>query len=186
MRIIIKQLVFFLFFFTTIFALKACQYTPAVRATDGVEKIHITQPSLIKGYALNVLNFMDTSPPCRYEILGWEDAKTLYFEQVCYRNKFQLGNVPRELDSREISHQSFYRINIVDNLTQEVDNIPLLYIDNETNILTFIEDEPNNGLHNKLIGSSFASPDQVHIAFISQHIYGPQDILVLKPPLSTH
>ncbi|MEM7331711.1 MAG: hypothetical protein AAF490_06445 [Chloroflexota bacterium] len=175
------SIVFFLSV-SIVFVLQACQYAPAVQGNSLVDTIHVTQPSLLQGYQLNVLNFLDRLPPCRYEILGWETDTTLYYEETCYKNTRGTGNVPPDSDGRPIAHQIVLKVNLEDGNREIVTHSPELFVHHGADILNFVENKPNNSLHSNFVGQVFVSPNQTTIALVSKHVYGPHDILVFMLP----
>lgn len=147
------------------------RYPAALSAAPGYEAVWVTQPRLLAGYMKTGQMILEYRP-CTYELLGWQDD-SFYYQSNC-RETIQFWQydvsqnkraervtaVPSNLFQTIIPHEEALQMVRADGVR------PVKYEAATREIL--------------LVGDGLATPDGTWTAVISQHIYAPQDILLIK------
>lgn len=153
----------------TIFAVLVLHYQPALSAAPGYEMLFVTKPSLWEN-PIRVWQRFTEQRPCEYQILGWGADNRLYYKAVCstetqvwgyapYQAPNPTASVPNELIQNTLSKGNVLDLVRADGVRpREYEPVtrPLL-----------------------LKSEGYLSPDGRWIAIVTQHVYGPQDIVVL-------
>lgn len=144
------------------------RYEPALSAAPGYTLRTVTQPGFLEGYVRVLQNLADYTP-CDYLLLGWGEADQLYYQEDCqagtrvWRYSAGAGAAPvivamAPTDLRQIQADAIELVRAagVRPTRYEAITRPLL-----------------------LDPVAYASPDGAWIAVVSQHLYGPQDVLLI-------
>jgi hypothetical protein len=117
---------------------------------------------------------------CQYEPLGWADAQTLVYRQWCGGHYDKMGvwhpgdSQPPQayhLDSDEVSPYD----GDLDTISRET-CLPSLCV-----LPALAKREPfEQGYHPGQYEDALISPDDRWVAFAAEHIYGPEDLLVIS------
>lgn len=161
----------FLLFLIIAALLLIFRYPAALSAAPGFEEIWVTQPRFPAGYVKTGQMILEYQP-CTYELLGWQ-SDSLYYQSACRENiqswRYDVNQneqaekvtaVPPNLTQTIIPHEATLQMVRADGVR------PVKYEAVTREIL--------------LVGDGLASPDGTWTAVISQHIYAPQDILLIK------
>ena len=147
------------------------RYQPALTAAPENEMQLVTEPGLLGGIVKASQNLTEQTP-CNYELLGWSQNSQLYYRAVCnnesqiwqyspmHSRQIQVSNAPSNLSAVAVSEDtviSMVRADGIKPQTAEAGIRPLL-----------------------LKSKGVMSPDKEWTAIVTQHIYGPQDIIVLS------
>jgi hypothetical protein len=147
------------------------RYSPALSAAPGFEATWVTQPRFPAGY-VKTGQIIFEHQPCFYKLLGWQ-GNSLFYQAECQGEVqfWQYGvsqnkraelvtAVPLNLSQNVIPHEEALQMVRADGVR------PVEYEAITREIL--------------LVGAGLAAPDGSWTAVISQHIYAPQDILLIK------
>jgi hypothetical protein len=148
-------------------------YQPALNAAPGYMMQSVTQPSNpVLGFVKMAYLFSD-GVPCEYDLLGWSAENQLYYQSQCEGetrlwsvNPYQpneygpIEALPSELDQEKIAKSDVLEMVRADGIRPESAEPTVREI--------------------KLLEGSLLSPDGQWLAAITQHIYGPQDVVLLK------
>ena len=152
-------------------------YQPAFKTAPGIEMRIVDEPDLLRGVVKSCQAAAEVRG-CQYEPLGWADAQTLVYRQWCggyYTEEgWQLGSpgVPMLYDLSTgavggslVDHAPSYEtcdpaVCVSPALTEK-QPFPLGYLPGQ------YED-------------ALISPDGRWVAFTAEHVYGPEDLLVIS------
>ncbi len=153
-----------------IFAVGVLHYQPALSAAPGYEMLFVTKPGLLEN-SIRVWQRVTEQRPCEYRILGWSADNRLYYKAACgtetqvweyttpYESPNPTASVPNGLIQNTLSKGNVLNLVRADGVRpREYEPVtrPLL-----------------------LKSEGYLSHDGRWIAIVTQHIYGPQDIVVL-------
>lgn len=147
------------------------QYKAALHSAPGNEMKLVTQPLLWEKLT-RAAQVISEKQPCEYQLLGWQE-NWLYYQSKCNEDlrfwKFDsnqsvkpqvVGAVPSNLVSSFVPHDEVLL------MVRAEDVWPM---NNEEHVRAIL-----------LVGDGVTNIDNSWIAIISQHIYGPQDIILIK------
>jgi len=150
------------------------RYQPALGAAPGYEMQIVTQPGFFGG-VVKMSQIGLEERPCQYELLGWSADHRLYYQATCgaetqswYYDPSQddgarqVAAVPDTLGQASISEDSALRMVRARGVwPQDLEPVtrPIL-----------------------LRSQGYVSPDGRWTAMITQHVYGPQDVVLLARP----
>lgn len=147
------------------------QYKAALFPAPGIEMKLVTQPILWEKLT-RTAQIIAEQQPCEYEVLGWQD-NWLYFQSNCN------GTIRfwRFDSNQNVKPQ------VVDVIPRDIVSITLPH--NEVLTMVQVKDfRPRKDEESiraiLLVGDGLINPDSDWIAIISQHIYGPQDIVLVR------
>ena len=154
-------------------------YRPVVRTAPGVGLRLVERPGLVEG-AVRGCQAAAEVRGCQYEPLGWADAQTLVYRQWCDGHYDEVG-AWHPGDSRP---PQAYR----------VDTDAVAPFEGDLGALTretcapsaciwpaLAKREPfEQGYHPGQYEDALISPDGCWVAFTAEHIYGPEDLLVMS------
>jgi len=155
------------------------RYRPAVQSTPGVELRLVDEPGLLEGVVKSCQATAEV-PGCQYEPLGWADAQTLIYRKWCgsHYNKMGIWH-PGDPQPPQAYHldtdETLPFDGDVDALSQETCArsdcvLPALAARKQF----------EQGYYPGEYGDAFVSPDGRWVAFTAEHIYGPEDLLVIS------
>ncbi|MBL7063114.1 MAG: hypothetical protein ISS49_02750 [Anaerolineae bacterium] len=156
------------------------RYRPAVQAAPGVELRVVEQPGLLAGVVRSCQAAAEVRGDCQYEPLGWADAQTLVYRIRCGGHYDKTGawhpGAPQppqayHLDTDEVSPYD----RDVDALSQEICATSKCVLPALAARKQF-----EQGYYPGAYGDAFISPDDRWVAFTAEHIYGPEDLLVIS------
>lgn len=147
-----------------------CRYQPALSAAPGVEEIWVTKPGLPAGY-LKTGQIIIEYRPCTFELLGWEDD-SLFYQSNCRETiRFWQYKVGQSEEPKAVTA-------VPANLTQTVvPNHEALEMVRAYGVRPVDKEFVTRRI--LLEGDGLASPDGQWTAVIVQHLYAPQDILLV-------
>ena len=155
------------------------RYQPVVKAAPGVELRLVERPGLIEGTVKSCQAAAEISS-CQYEPLGWADAQTLVYRRWCGSHYDQTGGWhPGVSQSPWAYHLDTDEVlpfdGDVDALSQET------CATSKCVLPALAERGPfEQGYHPGEYGDAFVSSDGHWVAFTAEHIYGPEDLLVIS------
>ena len=146
-------------------------YAPPVSASSGYRMQVVTKPSAVDSI-VKMSQVVTEQCPCEYTLLGWSTNNQLYYQATC-------------------DEETFWRYNPASSGSEPVLAVPASLVQigvSENAILEMVrandarpkENEPAIR-HLYLKSQGYVSPNGQWAAAITQHIYGPQDIVVLTP-----
>lgn len=154
-------------------------YRPVVRAAPGVELRLVERPGLMEG-AVRSCQAAAEVQGCQYEPLGWADAQMLVYRKWCGGHYDKMGiwhpgdSQPPQayhLDTDEVSPYD----GDLDTISRET-CLPSVCV-----LPALAKREPfEQGYHPGQYEDALISPDGHWVAFTAEHIYGPEDILVIS------
>jgi hypothetical protein len=148
----------------------AWRYRPALSAAQGQRAIVVTQPGPLAG-VVKAAQVAADERPCTYELLGWQ-GQTLYYRATCAGESALMAFAPA-----------------AEALPAPVEGLPLAWEHvtlSESAALDLVRARSVRPTRYEamtrpllLTGDALASADGRWTALVSQHIYGPQDVLVI-------
>ena len=147
------------------------QYSAALSAAPGFESRLVTNPRFLEKYLKTAQVFVEYRP-CAYELLGWQND-ILYFQSDCKTNT-QFWR----FDANKTNQPQLMTIVPKDIAQIIVPHNDALQMVCGYGVLPFKHEAAARDV--MLVGDGFASPDGVWTAVITQHLYAPQDILIIK------
>lgn len=147
-----------------------CRYQPGLSAAPGLEEMWVTKPHLAAGYLKTGQTFFEYQP-CTYALLGWE-GDSLFYQSKCRENiRFWQYTANQSRQAEEITAVPL-------NLTQiSVAHNDALQIVRADGVRPVDKEFVTRRV--LLVGDGLASPNGLWTAVIVQHIYAPQDILLI-------
>jgi hypothetical protein len=154
------------------------RYQPAFKAVPGVEMRVVDKPGLLAG-AVKSCQAAAEVRECQYEPLGWADAQTLVYRQWCggyydmsdWRpgdpqplRAYHLGTdtiSPFDGDPDALSRETCRPSQCVSPALGEKQLFPLSYLPGQYK-------------------DALVSPDGCWVTFTAEHVYGPEDLLVIS------
>jgi len=155
------------------------RYQPVVKAAPGVELRLVDEPGLLEGVVKSCQAAAEVRG-CQYEPLGWADAQTLVYCQWCGSHYDKVGvwhpgdSQPPQayhLDTDEVSPFE----GDLDALTHETCAPSVCVLPALAKRELF-----EQGYHPGQYEDALISPDGRWVAFTAEHIYGPEDLLVIS------
>lgn len=137
--------------------------------------IHLaTRPNKFGGVKKSFDVMLELGPRCTYEILGWDEENTLYYNRF-YKDKVSsFAYSPPDVRSKAVN-------DIPDNLAYEKYNDGGLLQKLRVNGYFPHGDEASTRALYFEGNSAVQSPDGQHIAFIQQALYSEYDVTVISP-----
>lgn len=154
------------------------RYQPAFKAAPGVEMRLVDRPGLLAGVVKSCQAAAEVGG-CQYEPLGWADAQTLVYRQWCGghydMNDWHPGSPqppqayhldtdgvsPFDGDLSALWRETCRPTQCVSPALGEKQLFPLGYLPGQYQ-------------------DAFRSPDGRWVAFTAEHVYGPEDLLVIS------
>ena len=153
------------------------RYRPAVKAAPGVELRLVDRPGLLAG-AVKSCQAAAEVRGCQYEPLGWVDAQTLVYRQWCGGYYDVDGWHPGSPGAPQA-----YRLD-TDTVTPfegDVDTLSREPCPRSTCVNPGLaEVYPGGGYFPGQYETVLISPDGRWVAFTAEHVYGPEDLLVIS------
>lgn len=147
------------------------RYQPALASAPGHNLWFVTQPSPL-AHVPRIIEQVSERQPCEYEILGWTDNRTLYYKANCageveirrYTTNSLTSTeatpvLPNTLQTTVISKQE------VLNSVRAAGVRPKKYESVTRPLL--------------LASAGYVSPTGKQVALVTQHLYGPQDVIIV-------
>ena len=146
-------------------------YQPAVAAAEGYELFAPAQPGLLNG-AVKRAAMISERRACTYNLSGWSEDDSLYYETECNGKIAQWVYFPGE-KAEQIADLP---ANLIQQVVPEPKAINWVY---SSGVYPKEAELPTRTLkirhHEALL-----SGDGRYLALIARHIYGPEDVLVLQ------
>jgi len=145
-------------------------YAPAVQPSKGRLMISATQPSLFER-GLKNLQVVGEVTSCVYSLNGWEKQNLFYTETCANTDKlfqFDFSSMKRtasNIDTKNLLTQKFLHADILDYF--QIANIEPMDAEFSVRELS-------------IKGDGMLSPNGEWIAIVARHIYGPEDVVVVK------
>ncbi len=151
-----------------IFAVSALRYQPALSAAPGYEMKFVTEPNLWDN-PVRVWQRITEQRPCEYQILGWSPDNQLYYKAICGTQTRVWAYAPNRLHNpasvpSQLNQETVSKGQVLDLV--RADGVRPIEYESRTRPL-YLKSE------------GYVSPNGRWIAIVTQHIYGPQDIVVL-------
>ncbi|MCA9994278.1 MAG: hypothetical protein KDE56_00940 [Anaerolineales bacterium] len=146
-------------------------YRPALAAAPGYRMQLVTAPGFLGGFAKTFQNVLEMQP-CAYELLGWDADNWLYYEALCGSEV----QVWQYLPTQSAHHlQVPHSPNTLE--TAVMAKKEMLDIVRATGVRPKKYESVTRPLLLKSEG--IISPNGQWTALIVQHVYGPQDVVLL-------
>jgi hypothetical protein len=163
--------------------LSSYQYYPAATAAPGYSLHVLTQPkSYFEDKMKRLYTNFEFGRPCKYSFLGWSESNLLYYEETCDNNSFtdiwcwqprdtlkQVKSVPSGLKAIREPVLPYVRVR---DWNAPAKDQPL-----RTSPTDITKEEEHRRTIIKLEG--VISPNRRWLAFVAQHLYGPEDVFVI-------
>jgi hypothetical protein len=147
-----------------------CRYQPGLSAAPGLEEIWVTETHLPAGYLKTVQTILEYQP-CTYELLGWK-GDSLFYQSQCRENiRFWQYTANQSNHAEEITAVP---LNLIQTTVSHDDALQMVRADGVRPV-----DKEFVTRRVLLEGDGLASPNGLWTAVIVQHLYAPQDILLL-------
>lgn len=170
----VRRIVPLMIFAVTVALLLICavsvlRYRPALSAAPGYEMKFVTAPNLWDN-PVRVWQRFTEQRPCEYQILGWSPDNQLYYQATCGAQAQLWAYAPNRFHNPAASvpsqlHQATLSKGQVLDLVR-ADGVSPAEYEPVTRPLCLKSD-------------GYVSPDGRWVAMVTQHVYGPQDIVVL-------
>jgi len=154
------------------------RYQPAVKATPGVEMRVVDKPGLLAGVVKSCQTAAEVRE-CQYEPLGWADAQSLVYRQWC-------GGYYDMSDWRPGHPQPLHAYHLdMDTVSPFDENPNALWCEtcHPTQCVSpaLTEKQPFPLVYLPVqYQDALVSPDGRWVAFTAEHVYGPEDLLVIS------
>ncbi len=142
------------------------RYRPAVEVPPGAELRVVERPGWIAG-AVKWCQAAAEISECQYEPLGWADAQTLVYRRWCGGHHTEAGWQPGSPQPPQAYHLDTGRV------TPFAGHIERLSSEPASRLAAVHDHRPGR------YASALISPDGEWIAFTVQHIYGPEDLILV-------
>ncbi len=153
------------------------RYQPAVEAAPGVELRVVDRPGLLAG-AVKSCQAAAEVRGCQYEPLGWADAQTLVYRQWCEGFYDMDGWHPGSPDAPQTYHLD---TDTVTPFEGDTDTLSKETCSRSTCVIPWLaETYPGGGYFSGQYETVLISPDGRWIAFTAEHVYGPEDLVVIS------
>ncbi|MBE9507517.1 MAG: hypothetical protein IMY86_05655 [Chloroflexi bacterium] len=153
------------------------RYQPAVEAAPGVALRLVERPGLLEGTVRMCQVAMETRG-CQYEPLGWADARTLVYRKWCGGHYMMDGWQPGAPGGSLIYDLD---TGTVMPFERDVDALSREPCSRSTCVHPGLaEMHPGGGYFPGQYETPLVSPDGRWVAFTAEHIYGPEDLLVIS------
>lgn len=155
-------------------------YEPALDAAPGVT-MHVVSPPLTPVASfVKMMNVLAQEVPCEHELLGWNDENELHYRRQCGAREYIWFVDPDQADT-PVATAGF-----LNDMRPDVDSLrqeealreQVLEIVRADHVRP--ESAEPSVREIMLREGSLRSPDGQWIAAISQHIYGPQDVMLIS------
>ncbi len=148
------------------------RYQPALVAASGYAMRVPTQPGLFDG-VIKANQSAAEIRPCTYTLVGWSADTTLYYEAQCGSGPTQTWAIApdREMNARLVTTAP-------NDLLAEPAPISVFDLVRAAGVSPATE-EPN-ARRVYLREGSLLSPDKTWGALIARHLYGPEDVVLVK------
>ncbi|MGC8944690.1 MAG: hypothetical protein ACP5N6_00820 [Anaerolineae bacterium] len=163
-------------------------YEPAVRAAPGWTLRMVEPPGVLDGFVRACQTAAEVRGECQYEPLGWADEETLVYRKWCGgRFQVDVANARSEWDPGTPGPLLAYSV-ATGRVAPFAGDLASLYHRTcnpsqcVTPGLTAQAGFPPPGYFSGYFGDPLLSPDGHRVAFTAQHIYGPEDLLILDGP----
>jgi len=148
------------------------RYQPAVEAAPGHTMQVLTRPGLLEGVAKRAQVSLEIRP-CEYTLLGWTPDNTLHYRAVCENRPAQMWAYdPQQYRLALEAAEPFAK------LVQDTSGVTVL--DQVRASGVYPPEEEFNARCMAVRGSGLLSPNGHWVAVLVQHLYGPQDVLILE------
>ncbi len=139
------------------------RYQPALTAAPGYHLDLVTEPGFFGGTVKAAQSIAELEP-CAYTPLFWDSDNRLYYQAIC-EGTTQL-----------------WQYNPTSHFLQPVSMIPpnLSTTTISKNIVKTMVQNNSAGVDLSLKSNGYVSPNGQWVALVSQHVYGPQDVLVAR------
>jgi hypothetical protein len=149
------------------------RYRPALAAAPGYEMQVLTQPGPLDGIVKTAQITLEVCP-CRYELLGWSPDDQLYYRASCDSGtqllRYDPGQPGRPLLAAALPSD------LVQSSVTRGDVLDMVWDDG-----VWPRDVEPSVRSLLLEGMGYPSPDGRWMAAVVEHLYGPQDVVVLRP-----
>ncbi len=158
--------------FVTIIGVLVIRYQPALANAPGHKLWFATQPALLENVP-RIIEQITERRTCEYEILGWTDNNTVYYKASC------VGGVEFWRYVIDGTSSSEMVLTLPDNL--QITVISRKYVLNSVRAVG-VHPQKYEPITRPLLLASvgYISPAGERIAFVTQHLYGPQDVIIVN------
>lgn len=150
-------------------------YEPALEPAPAVTMKVVTPPLTPIGTFVKMMNVLSQDVPCEYDLLGWSTENQLYYRSECGAKEYVWFVDPERADAPvPITALSSDIMPKSGKIRQEVPREEVLEMVRARTI-------PERSVRELYLrDGSFRSPNGEWIAIKSQHLYGPQDVMLIK------
>lgn len=153
------------------------RYQPAVEVALDVELRLVERPGLLEG-AVRMCQAAMEVRGCQYEPLGWADAQTLVYRKWCGGHYTMAGWQP---GAPEVSLAYNLDTGTVAPFEGDVDVLLREPCSRSTCVHPGLaKTYPGGGYFPGQYETPLVSPDGHWVAFTAEHVYGPEDLLILS------
>jgi hypothetical protein len=153
-------------------AIMLSSYQPAVVARSDLRMVIATQPSW---FAESIARYAQTGAelrPCEYDLLGWAPDGAFYYNAICRGETSHWSIDPGSGQSHAVSSSPALEFETIGQSTMQ-DFVQIAGVTSE--------DATRFALATLLVnGEVLRSGDGTWIALVCQHIYGPQDVILIE------
>lgn len=148
------------------------RYHPAVVGAPGYEIRVPTQPGLLDGVSKRAQEGAEIRP-CDYTLLGWLTEGVLYYEAACGKDPSLIWSFAPDKSGD----------------AQRMPSAPqgLIRKNSQPSVLNWVRAEGVRSMNEEpnarqvyVQEGSLASPDDRWVALVARHLYGPEDVVVVK------
>jgi len=148
-------------------------YQPAIEFNEGVQWFWVDQPKGVVELMYQTVLAQAEGRSRHYEIVGWQDNQTLIFKKASKR-KWNEDKIGWDLAGQQEIFT--YRWGGSQELIEMVPAVETVQLCEFKDCIGPYVNQGWNVTPKKV----YLSPDRKHAVFIVEHIYGPQDIIVLN------
>lgn len=150
-------------------------YQSAVTAAPGYQIEVLTDPGLLRGVVKRAQKFLQITP-CHYQLSGWSEDQVLYYQEECSPSTARIWAFapgrdagPREMKAAPQPLRAMGLEADVQQMVRGTGYEPGLV---ESTVRPLVAQ-----------GNGISSPDSRWIGLIAQHVYGPEDVIVVSRKL---
>lgn len=147
-----------------------CRYQPALSPASNFTAVWVTKPNFVANY-LKTGQLIFEYQPCAYELLGWEN-NSLFYQSDCQGSiqfwQYAVGQTKHAVEVTAVPPK------LTQNILPHNEALELVRADGVRPV-----DKESVTREVLLRGDGLVSPDGVWTAVIAQHLYAPQDILLI-------
>ena len=166
----------------SIFMVPYYQYYPAIVAAPGYSLVVLTQPeSYLEGASKRLRADLELGRPCKYSLIGWSEENVLLFEATCgatTRTEIWCWTPPDTL--KQVKRVPSGLKAIREPVLEYVRVRDWFALEKNQPLHTTPPNVPEEDYRQLVVRlEGIISPNKRFVAFVAQHIYGPEDVIVI-------